>query len=276
MAGVTAAVVGSAAVGAYSANKAASAQKSAANKAADTQQAAAAALREDLSPYTALGQQAINPLWAAMGYKSVSDPAKVADAQMAYDQYKAAMAANPQWDQNWANQELANFQQKIDDAKTGTQALDPNATLNQKFSFNADDLENTPGYQFALTQGLKSTNNSLAAQGLGLSGAQAKGLSEYATGLADQTYGNQYNRALSTFSTNQQQAQTNVGNLQNLLNVGQNSAAQTGQGTVNAANAAGNYQTQAGNATASGYAGVGNAVSSGINNYMLYNALYGK
>src|SRR6266571_2086248 len=35
-------------------------------------------------------------------------------------------------------------------------------------------LEATPGYQFALSQGLKSTQNSAAARGLGTSGAALK------------------------------------------------------------------------------------------------------
>lgn len=158
----------------------------------------------------------------------------------------------------------------------GNPTLNPNSTLQQQFKFDATNLQNTPGYQFALSQGLKGTNNALAAQGLGLSGAQAKGLSQYATGLADQTYGEQYNRALSTYNTNFSAAQNNVGNLQNLLNVGQNSAAQTGQAGVQAANNAGNYLTQQGNAQAAGIAGFGNAANNGINNYMLYNALYPK
>jgi hypothetical protein len=151
---------------------------------------------------------------------------------------------------------------------------DQNSILQQQFQFNPQDLENTPGYQFTLQQGLRGTNNALAAQGLGLSGAQAKGLSQYTTGLANQTYGDQYNRALSGWQANQQQALNNVNNLQGVVNMGQNSAAQTGQAGLAAANNAGNYLTQAGNAQASGIMGMGNAVNSGVNNYMLYNALY--
>jgi hypothetical protein len=226
---VAAAVVGGAVVGGVASNMAAGKQADAAGKAADQSAEAAAQIRADLSPYTAVGEKAVNPLWNAMGYT-------------------------------------------VD--QLGNPTINPNSTLQQQFRFDASNLQNTPGYQFALTQGLKSTNNALAAQGLGLSGAQAKGLSQYATGLADQTYGNQYNRALSTYNTNFSAAQNNVGNLQNLLNVGQNSAAQTGQAGVQAANNAGNYLTQQGNAQAAGIAGVGNAVNSGINNYMLYNALY--
>jgi len=226
---VAAAVVGSAVVGGVASNMAAGKQSDAAGKAADQSAEAAAQIREDLSPYTGLGTQAINPLWAAMGYTQNAN---------------------------------------------GDMVVDPTARLQQQFKFDGSDLANTPGYQFALTQGLKSSNNALAAQGLGLSGAQAKGLASYATGLADQTYNQQYNNQLSAFNTNYQVAANNVNNLQNLVNTGQNSAAQTGQAGLAGANNAGNYLTQAGNAQAAGITGTANAVNSGVNNYMLYNALY--
>lgn len=228
---VAAAVVGGAVVGGVASNMAAGKQADAAGDAADMSAEATAQMRQDLAPFTGLGTDAINPLWAAMGYTT--------DAN-------------------------------------GNKVVNPNAALQQKFSFNPSDLANTPGYQFALNQGLKSTNNALASQGLGLSGAQAKGLSSYATGLADQTYGENYNRALSTYNTNYQVAANNVNNLQGLVNTGQNSAAQTGQAAMSGANSAGNYLTQAGNAQASGIMGVANAANSGTQNYMLYNALYPK
>lgn len=227
--GVSAAVVGGAVIGGVASNMAADKQAGAAGKAADQSAEAAAQMRSDLSPYTALGNQAINPLWAAMGYN-----------------------VNPD----------------------GTVGINPNSTLQQQFSFNPQDLESTPGYRFALQQGMNQVNNSAASRGLGLSGAQLKGATSFATGLADQTYGNQFNRALSQFNTNYQVASNNVNNLQNLVNTGQNSAAQTGQAGITGANNAGNYLTQAGNAQAGGIMGAANAANSGINNYMLYNALY--
>ncbi|HBO1919656.1 TPA: tail fiber domain-containing protein [Pseudomonas aeruginosa] len=147
-------------------------------------------------------------------------------------------------------------------------AVSPKAALQQQFSFTGKDLQNTPGYQFALNQGLRAVQNSASAQGLGLSGAQLKGATQYATGLADQTYGDQYNRALSTYNTNYQTAANNVNNLMQLLNIGQSSAAQTGVAGLNAANTAGGYLTQGANAIASGKIGAanayGNALQSGI------------
>jgi hypothetical protein len=229
--GISAAVVGAAVVGGVASNSAANKQASAASDAADQQSQASAQIRSDLSPYAAAGNNAINPLWYAMGYQPNSN---------------------------------------------GTWSTDPNSTLQKQFNFDSSNLQNTPGYQFAMSQGLKGTNNALASQGLGLSGAQAKGLDTFSTGLANQTYGDQYNRALSTYNTNYQVASNNVNNLQSLVNTGQNSAAQTGQAGIAAANNAGNYLTQAGNAQAAGIAGLGQAANQGTQNYMLYNALYPK
>ena len=126
------------------------------------------------------------------------------------------------------------------------------------FSFNASNLQNTPGYQFTLQQGLKNTNNALSSQGLLGSGAQAKALSDYTTGLAQNTYNQQLQNALGMYQTNYNSAlgqyTTNAGQLGNLLNLGQNAAAGTGQAqynaTVNAGNALAAGTTAAGSQTA--------------------------
>jgi hypothetical protein len=141
-------------------------------------------------------------------------------------------------------------------------------------------LEQTPGYQWNLAQGLKATQSAAAARGLGVSGASLKGAATYATGLADSTYQNQFNNAQSRFgdylslNTGQQTNLTNQFNrLNSLATTGENAAAQTGaQGTTAASNY-GNYTTQAGADTAAGLSGVSNAASSGVNSYLTYNAL---
>ena len=156
----------------------------------------------------------------------------------------------------------------------GNQQVNPNSPLQQQFSFNANNLQNTPGYQFTMQQGLRGVQNQMASQGLGSSGAQVKGAETYATGLASNTYNQQYNNALSTYNTNYQTASNNVNRLQNVVNMGQNSAAGQGQAGLSGAAGAGNYLTQAGNATASGIMGASNSVQSGAQNYMMYNALY--
>lgn len=75
---------------------------------------------------------------------------------------------------------------------------DPTAAQNR--------LEQSPGYQFRLNQGQNSIQNLLASKGGLKSGAAMKALEEYAQGTASQEFGNQ------------------VGYLQNLSNMGQQSA----------------------------------------------------
>ena len=176
------------------------------------------------------------------------------------------------------------------------------------------NLEQTPGYQFTLAQGLKSTLAANAARGLGVSGASLKGAAQYATGLADATYSNRFNEAQQNWadvinqsnqalnlganaqntatgyvgqgSLAQQMQQQKYNQAYNIASLGENAAAMTGNAGTAAANAissgitagtsqAGNYLQNAGQAQAAGTVGVGNAINSGINNYLAYNALSG-
>jgi hypothetical protein len=115
------------------------------------------------------------------------------------------------------------------------------------------ELEQTPGYQFDLSQGLKAVQSAAAARGLGVSGASLKGAGTYATGLANKTYLDQFNvgqkRFEDTLNLNTGQ-QTNLQNQFNRLNsvatIGENAAAQTGAQGTSAASTAGNYLNQSG------------------------------
>lgn len=125
-------------------------------------------------------------------------------------------------------------------------------------------LQQTPGYQFNLSQGLKAVQNSAAARGLGTSGAALKGAAGYATGLADSTYQNQFNNAVTN--------QTNAFNRLNTLSgLGENAAAQTGNyGTQTAENignnliGAGNAQGAASIAAANGISGAASSIPQGL------------
>jgi hypothetical protein len=130
--------------------------------------------------------------------------------------------------------------------------------LTTPFNPTQQQLEQTPGYQFNLSQGLKSVNNALGARGLLNSGAVMKGAASYATGLADSTYLDQFNVD-----------QANKNNIYNRLmgeaQLGDTAAGQTGQfGYLTAHDIAGN-QIGAGNAAAAGYMGVANGLSQAAN-----------
>ena len=120
-------------------------------------------------------------------------------------------------------------------------------------------LQQTPGYQFTLSQGLKAAANSAAARGLGVSGAAFRGAENTAAQLANATYGDQVNRLMGA------------------AQLGENAAAQTGAyGTQTAANISNNL-TGAGNAQAASSVASGNALSSlasSIPNALIYNKLF--
>jgi hypothetical protein len=158
--------------------------------------------------------------------------------------------------------------------------IDGSNPLMQRFSApTAAQAESTPGYQFTQQQGLKAVQNSMAARGLGTSGAALKGAAGYATGLADSTYNDVYNRALNTFNTNYQAQAGNVNRLQGLVSNGQNAAATNG--TIGAATAGniGNTLVNGAQASAAGMVGATNALGNGVNGYLGYqmtnNALQG-
>jgi hypothetical protein len=143
------------------------------------------------------------------GYFANKSSKKAAKAQAnAMDAYLAQM--------RMGSQKAISYQQPYEQAgRSGLNLLqqyltgDPTATQNR--------LEQSPGYQFRLSQGQESIQNLLASRGGLKSGAAMKSLEEFAQGTASQEFGNQ------------------VGYLQNLSNMGQQSAT-----------AMGNYEIQAG------------------------------
>lgn len=76
-----------------------------------------------------------------------------------------------------------------------------------------EDARNSPGYQFQLETGVKALDEGAASRGTNpTSGPQQRALLSFATGLADSTYGNVYNRAANTFGINQNREQQNYEN----------------------------------------------------------------
>jgi hypothetical protein len=226
--GIGAAVAGTAgaAISSSASKSAASTQADAANNAAGLQNEQWQQTQANLKPYMQLGSSSISPLLQAMGYNVTQN----SDGTYSYN---------------------------------GTNASNP---LQQTFSAPTEaQAQSTPGYQFTLNQGLKSVQNSAAARGLGTSGAALKGASTYATGLADSTYNDVYNRALQTFNTNYSSAANNVNRLSGIVGNGQNAAATNGSLGAAAAGNIGNTLTSGANATAAGTVGSANALTSGLN-----------
>jgi hypothetical protein len=94
------------------------------------------------------------------------------------------------------------------------------------------ELQATPGYQFQLEQGLQGVNNSAAAKGGLLSGANMKALNDYSQGQAATGYQAAWDRAQNAYSNAFNRNQQKFSNLQSMANNGQN-AAQTQGGWAN-------------------------------------------
>lgn len=122
-------------------------------------------------------------------------------------------------------------------------------------------LEQSPGYQFRLNQGQNSIQNLLASKGGLKSGAAMKALEEYAQGTASQEFGNQVNY------------------LQNLSNMGQQSAAGMADAELFAGSGMANALQQGilgqGMAMANRDAQMGNIIGGGLSQFGSLMAMQG-
>lgn len=123
--------------------------------------------------------------------------------------------------------------------------------------FAPTDLQNTPGYQFTLNQGLDAINNTASARGGVGGGNQLKAITDYAEGLASTTYQQQ----LQDYMAQQNQQ---LGALQNVAGSGQNAVSGLAAAGQNAATNAGNALIGAGNATSAGQIAQGNALTGAL------------
>lgn len=135
-----------------------------------------------------------------------------------------------------------------------------------------DQARATPGYQFTLQQGLRGVDAGAAAHGGALSGGAVKSELGYATGLADSTYSDVFNRSLATYDANLQGYQANLAKqaqefsqLYQPASLGENAAANVGNTSQQVASNVGSLMTQVGNAQAAGTIGAANATIGGIN-----------
>jgi hypothetical protein len=212
----------------YSSGKQADAAESAANTQAQSNQAAAAQQQAqyaqtvaNLAPYNAAGQDSLSQVNGANGdYNALSDFYNTSSA-------------------NFLAGEASQMPTMTSAAYVPTQttAAALPGTMSQA------QLEQTPGYQFNLAQGLKATQNSAAARGLGVSGAALKGAATYATGLADSTYQNQFNNAQTNYLDQYNNNSQTFGQQQSIFG---DQATLYGQGQQNFADANtifGNQQT---------------------------------
>jgi hypothetical protein len=149
--------------------------------------------------------------------------------------------------------------------KTGVDAYMAGMGLGPQGAEGMNNFQNTPGYQFARDQGLDAVNRTAAARGGLAGGNNTVDLMKYATGFADQTYGNY----MSRLNPLMQMYQQGVGGQANAaMGLGQQGAGVYG-------NMARSYQDEAagrgralagiGEANAGGIMGAANAQAGVIN-----------
>lgn len=246
---VAAAMIGGAVVsagaGAYSANKAAGAQRDAANQANDTQWRMYDQQRADMQPWRQTGANALGTL---ANYTGISgDPNASGFGALAGSPYQGFDVGH---------------QFNADDLKSNL----------------------APGYDFRLQQGLGATTNAANAMGGAVSGNSLKAINDYAQGFASNEFQNAFNNyqtnlsnrynAFNTNFSNNQANQTNIFNrLSSIAGLGQTANQATSNAGISAATNIGNNITGAGNARAAGYMGVGNAVGGNANNLATMYAL---
>ena len=135
-------------------------------------------------------------------------------------------------------------------------------------NFGAGDLQTDPGYQFRLSEGLKSLDRTAAARGGLISGSALKAAQGYGQEQASQEYQNAFNRY-----------QANRGSVYGMLSgqqgVGQQATNAMGQAGQNYASQAGQAYQNAGAARASGYMGSANAWGGALNNIGNMGMMYG-
>ncbi len=136
-------------------------------------------------------------------------------------------------------------------------------------SFTASDFVKDPGYDFRMAEGAKALERSAAARGGLMGGAAGKAMARYGQDYASNEYQNVYDR----FNNDRDQR---FNKLSSLVNIGQNSAAQTGNAAQNFGNQAGQNMIGAGNTQASATIGSSNAWSDAIQGGIGAAAMYGR
>lgn len=190
------------------------AAKTAAQQLKDSQTAAIA----NTNKVTQAGQGGVFAATGA-GQTGVSDA--TAQGQRGID--TGVAAANSTLDQS-REQQLQLLQPYLQSGTNSLSSLQQLAgaggPLDKTFSFDPSNLQSDPGYAFTLQQGQQALQRSAAASGKLFSGGTLKSLAGYTTGTANQYFNDAFNRAQSTFNTNQNTALSRINTLQGLANLG--------------------------------------------------------
>lgn len=216
-----------------------------------------------------IGGSSLLSAGASKGAASEQAAAAQEAAQLQYSMYQQTAQRLQPWVSTGtaANNQLAGLLGLSGYSASGAGGLSTGALVTP-FQPTMQQLQQTPGYQFTMQQGLEAVQNQAAAQGQGggllpggggiqVSGAEGKGLINYAENLASTTYQQQFQDYWSQLS--------NIYSMyQGASTSGANAAAMTGQAGTTAAANAGQAVQAAGAAQAAGTTGAANALTSGV------------
>jgi hypothetical protein len=130
----------------------------------------------------------------------------------------------------------------------------PGGYLTQQFNPTMSDLQNYPGYQFALKTGGQALENANTPGVGALSGPALKSLMSFNQGMA----GTQYQNAFNNFMTQQNAI---FGRLSGIAGLGQNAASNTGTAGTQLGTGIAQAQAAAAGAQAGGIVGATNSIS---------------
>lgn len=216
----------------------------------------------------------IDPI-TGMVYTNIKNPSRDSQAEAALTNYLRT-GERPDLPHGKRYRRLLN---QIEQMRMGGYQYDPNARANMdaaaNYGLNVDstdpdfgkyardfgmaDFEADPGYAFRLSEGLKAVDRSMAARGLGVSGAAIKGVMREGQGQASQEYANAYNR-YQINRANQLNA------LSSLMGGGQTAAQQMQMAANNYGVGGAQSYNDIGTARASGYVGAANAWNQALGN----------
>lgn len=224
------------------------------------------ATRADMQPWMTSGRNALRKLDALLGttgtYNQAWNQANNAYVS-AFNEYNALAKTpySPARDQRMT--QLAGDIARLQSEVVSLNPSDYQNTGELLKDFTLSDFQADPGYQFRLGEGAKAIENSAAARGMQLSGANLKGLTRFNQDFASNEYGNAWNR-----DSLEKQRKFNF--LTGQSGTGQQTAGSVGAlGASTAGNVADAY-LQAGNARAAGQVGSANAWGNAIDDVTGY------
>lgn len=274
MSWVAAAIGGSALIGAIGSNMAAGTQADAQQQAAQTQQGMFNTINAQEQPFIQSGYGATNLLNQLLGISTPGSTTAPTRAQFTTTSPGAPTRASgmlagygggvptsggsapvTNFDQGGFDKAMAAFNaaQPGPNGTAGSTGL-PLGYLTSQFAPTQDQLNNYPGYQFALQTGGQALRNA-DTPGVGaLSGAALKDLMNFNVGTANTYYGQYFNQ-------DQTQKQNIFSRLSGIAGLGQNAASNVGTSGTSLGTGIAQAQAAAGGSQAAGIAAGTNSIA---------------